>query len=185
MKSVESNEVAIFLVTGACGSGKSFFVKMLKNKLKNMKFKIHDFDEKIKLSNLEAVEYFLSLSEKYHMEGFSTIICGGITPNDIKNSKKYHDGIQIFGCLLNVSDEVRKNRLRSRDDYFFEAINIKNLPREELLDKICLNSVMYNIEIKQAHSYIEVDNTIDNNPNTSDEVISWILTKSNNNTFSK
>lgn len=39
------NQIPIFFITGTSGSGKSTLIQLLKHKLSEKKFSIHDFDE--------------------------------------------------------------------------------------------------------------------------------------------
>jgi len=169
------NKILIMLLTGACGSGKSHFVNILKNRFKNLKVRIHDFDEKMKLTNEAAVEYFLELAIKYNKEGNTLILCGGITPLDLKKSNKYSNEMVIKACLLKVQHNERKARLELREDNFFKAVNTQNLEKEDFIEAVCRNSVMYDELIKHADSYIEIDNTLKNNRVTNKKINYWIL----------
>jgi len=168
----------IFLITGACGSGKSYFAQVLKKKMKKDKVRLHDFDEKLgELDNLEATSYFLNLAKEYHTEGFSLVICGGITPLDILNSDSYDKDYTLHGCLLNISDKERKDRLSQRNQNFFKAVNVNNLPLEDFLQAVCFSGNYYKNLIKKADTYIELDNTEKYQEKSVTTIYDWILSK--------
>lgn len=174
------NKIPFFLITGACASGKSFYVKLLKEFYLEKNIKVHDFDEKIKLSLQEGVDYFIDLTIDNWKNDNYTIVCGGITPEDLKKSNKYSQNLKIYGCLLNVSEEERENRLNQRNDYFFEVINkLHNtyLSKEEIIKSIIQGSNQYKNLIKLSDEFIEVDNTSNNNSETLINISNWLNSK--------
>jgi len=171
-------KTTILLITGACGSGKSYFVPILKDRLAGFKVRVHDFDEKISMTNEAAVDLFLTLSEDYNKNGFFTIICGGILPHEIKASKNYSsDKFIIDCCLLNVEEVERRKRLLLRNENFFLLTNPCKLPLEEWFQCIYNSAKKYNELIKNADFYIEIDNTSNFNENTINSVCSWIKSR--------
>lgn len=175
------NQVPFFLITGACASGKSFYVKLLKeNFINNNIIKIHDFDEKIQLNIKDAVEFFIELCLENWKNNCFTIVCGGITPEDLKKSEKNFSDLKIYSCLLNVEDNEREKRLMQRNDVFFKDINNLNnlnLSKDEIIKSIISGSNDYKNLIKLSDEFIEIDNTTPNNSDTLDRICFWINSK--------
>jgi DNA-binding protein len=166
--------IPFFLVTGACASGKSHYVKILKEEFINENVKVHDFDEKMKLSLEDGVSFFIDTCVNNYNQGYYTVICGGITPKNIINSKKYNSDIKIISCLLNVGDGERERRLRERGQNFFDAVNTLNFTNEQIIKSIVSGASVYKNLIKISHEYIEIDNTVPNNLESSEQLTRWI-----------
>lgn len=172
--------IPLFLVTGACASGKSYFVKELKQYFLNKNIRVHDFDEKIKLSKEEAIEFFFNITSENWSNKIYTILCGGITPVDLKNSKFYKEDFVVHACLLNVSESERRRRLLERNENFFNAVNNLNFTKEEVIKSIISGAEVYKKLLKSADDFVELDNSIQNDYTTLKKLVYWIEEKIDN-----
>ena len=151
---MDNTEIPFLLITGTCASGKSFDVKILKEIFSDKNIKVYDFDETIDLKVEDAINYYIELCIANFKKNYYTLVCGGITPEDIKKSSKYFSNFKIYGCLLNVERNERERRLKLRDQDFFNLINkgnlinLSNLSNQEIINSILLLDTDYKDLIK-------------------------------------
>jgi hypothetical protein len=167
------NQVPFFLVTGACASGKSYFVKELKEYFSYKNILVHDFDEKLKLSKEEAIDFFLKTANENWLNKNFTVICGGIVPTELKNSKLYNN-FKLYACLLNVDPSEREKRLLERSENFFSAVNKHNFTKQEIINSIISGAEVYKNIIRLADEFVELDNTNKNDPIALKKLVFWI-----------
>lgn len=118
----------VYFIGGVSGSGKSSLVPVLRKKLDNSSFDIHDFDERgvpegiTPEWRLETTKYWLKKAKENVSETCNTIICGFVHPDEIH--KLNYKNLPLKFCLLDVS----KNKLADRLHHKFNTKKkLKNL----------------------------------------------------------
>jgi len=107
----------LYIITGACGTGKSSILPGLKKRFPE--FEVYDFDDYDMPENptvewaREATQYWLELVSVNITHQKKTILAGLIRPSDIREFTS-NTNIKIRFCLLDVNIEERALRLKKR-----------------------------------------------------------------------
>ena len=109
---------SVFFITGTSGSGKSTLVGILKKELPFAE--VHDFDEggvpndaDEKWRKHKSNEW-LNQAKMYQQNGRSTIICGVIVPDEVKNSPAYDKRLDVHYGFIYVNETEIRKRLQAR-----------------------------------------------------------------------
>lgn len=110
----------VYFVGGVSGVGKTSTIKYLKTLLSQDKFDVRDFDERgvpdgggLEWHNKETL-YWLDVSAENTKENKSTVICGFIHPERLReiHNKDIHPESKLF--ILHASGETIRKRLLGR-----------------------------------------------------------------------
>ena len=120
MKQQKTN---IYFITGASGTGKSTLLPYLKSYLPKEKYRFYDFDERgvpTKVSQdwrRKETKHWLEIGAENAKNGYSTIICGLVYPDEVKNEAEevlLSQKIKIVFFLLDISNSALRQRLKKR-----------------------------------------------------------------------
>lgn len=119
-KHLKKNELSrIFFITGTSGSGKSMVTELLKKRLSEQLFDIHDFDEVGVPSGADAqwrqatTEYWVARAADNAKQGKSTVVCGVVVPTEVTHAANNIQNKICFG-FLKIDDALIRQRLQGR-----------------------------------------------------------------------
>jgi shikimate kinase len=109
----------IIFIIGVNGVGKSSIIPFLKQKLDFDNFEIHDFDERGVPDNadknwrLSETKYWVNVGKENLNNRISTVICGFIKPEEVKDVT-IEQNITSIAILLDIDEINLTNRILSR-----------------------------------------------------------------------
>ena len=172
----------IYFITGVSGAGKSTMVPLLRKKLSNKKFAIHDFDEQgvpIKANTKwrqKKTKEWLLVGYKNAKIGISTIISGITIPSEVLNALDRRRSIKIAFCFLNHFNRHIKERLLKRFENKQKIKELKKIfnitPTEFIKNNLKFATKIRKIA-KDNKAYI-INTTADTPHRTANKIITWI-----------
>jgi predicted ATPase len=109
----------VIFIIGVNGVGKSSIIPFLKEKLDSNTFEIHDFDERGVPDNADKdwrqseTKHWLNIGKKNLNNNTSTIVCGFIKPEEVKNATQ-ESNIDSITILLDIDEVSLTSRILSR-----------------------------------------------------------------------
>lgn len=158
----------MIIITGAAAAGKSTVTRLLKEYLPKEKFDIHDIDESDKWTNsYEAwrdakVEYWLRRSVGSKKAGITTILCGIIYPENVRQGGSYKAAAPVRYFLLDVTPEVLTQRYLSKVGSKEEKLTGKAEPGTRV-ERGLKRQIEITAELRQAYKNVEHAHIIDTN----------------------
>jgi broad-specificity NMP kinase len=110
----------IVFVTGTSGTGKSTLAMELR-KMKLGDVKVYDMDECGVPDDVDEkwrqdrTKELLQEAIENKKNGFSSIICGVSVPQEVKDSRGYHEDLGVIFGILEISEQAIVNRLNDRN----------------------------------------------------------------------
>jgi broad-specificity NMP kinase len=110
-------KLAVFFITGACGTGKSTLTHYLKDHLPRAE--VHDFDEGVpdgadREWRKQRTSDWLEKAKFYQKEGKATVICGLSVPKEVRKSPAYSKTLDAHFGIIHVAEEEIRRRLVAR-----------------------------------------------------------------------
>ncbi len=107
--------LALFIVTGASGVGKTTVAKRLRETLPDCD--IFDTDEMHAADWDQARSNWLKVAFQVAQCGRHTVLCGTMMPRDVEKCDHYRFFREVYYLNLHCDDAAREKRLRSRPQW--------------------------------------------------------------------
>lgn len=120
-------QIPLFIVTGASGSGKTYVIQELRKKLPE--FDVFDPDHLVEFlgHDWEKIRnIWLRVARDIAESGRMTVLCGTLMPWDIEQCADFAFFKHVYYLNLHCEEQIREERLRARNWSDEDIANHKN-----------------------------------------------------------
>lgn len=172
-----ANDLKIYFITGVCGSGKTTAISILKTKLAQDKYDLHDLDERGVPAGggrpwrFEETKYFIEIGRSNTEKGITTIVSGFARPSEMEELAPGQENIKFI--LLYAGPDTLEKRIQGRYPTEESRLKFQN-KHNKTVEKFVEENVNFTETMKnEALEY--GSEIIDTNQKTPDEVAEEII----------